>query len=459
MEIEWPRFGDCPPPPRATSRELSDRIAALLEGMRQRGLHFAVVYGDREHFANLAYLTAFDPRFEEAMLILSPERAPLLLTGNEGEGYLPVSPLVREGMLRTERFQSFSLISQPRGESRPLRDILKAEGLRPGSAVGCVGWKYFEPVEQADAPHAIELPCYLVDALRDICGAESVTNATDLLMHPGYGLRSRCSATEIAYFEYTNILASDGMRRMILGLDEGMTDYEVVKLAEYNGEPLGCHMTFVTGANREQSLSGPIGAPIRRGDPLAANVCYWGSNSCRAGWIASDRRDLPAAAGNYVEEFAGPYLEAVGEWFGGLRIGVEGGKIWELVQARLPFDRFGIYLNPGHLIHLDEWVSSPFFRSSNVPVRSGMAIQVDIIPSSRTHFSTRVEDGVVIADEVLRRELEEQHPGCFARCQARRRFMSEVLGIELPDEVLPLSNIPGIVPPFFLRPESVLVLG
>ena len=27
-----------------------------------------MVYGDREHFANLAFLTGFDPRFEEAIL-------------------------------------------------------------------------------------------------------------------------------------------------------------------------------------------------------------------------------------------------------------------------------------------------------------------------------------------------------------------------------------------------------
>ena len=36
--------------------------------------------------------------------------------------------------------------------------------------------------------------------------------------------------------------------------------------------------------------------------------------------------------------------------------------------------------------------------------------------------------------------------------------MSDVLGIELPEEVLPLSNTCAIVPPFFLRPNTVLAL-
>ena len=36
--------------------------------------------------------------------------------------------------------------------------------------------------------------------------------------------------------------------------------------------------------------------------------------------------------------------------------------------------------------------------------------------------------------------------------------IESVLGINLPEEVLPLSNIPAIVPPFFLKPNMVLAL-
>ena len=42
--------------------------------MEERKLTHLVVYGDREHFANLAYLTGFDPRFEEAVLIVGANR-------------------------------------------------------------------------------------------------------------------------------------------------------------------------------------------------------------------------------------------------------------------------------------------------------------------------------------------------------------------------------------------------
>jgi hypothetical protein len=237
-----------------------------------------------------------------------------------------------------------------------------------------------------------------------------------------------------------------------------MRDHELAQLAHYNGEPLGCHMTLAAGANHVRGLTGPTGETIRRGDPLSMNVCYWGSNSCRAGWTASGSGDLPAAAQDYVAAFAGPYFEALGEWFRRLRIGATGDEMARAIFDRLPYDRFGVFLNPGHLIHLDEWVSSPIFTGSTIPLRSGMAIQVDIIPASPVYFSTRMEDGIVLADAALRRQLETLYPACYARCQQRRAFMVSALGIELSDEVLPLSNVAGIVPPFFLQPNQVLAL-
>jgi hypothetical protein len=447
VEIEWPEFGVAGPPPGPGVAEYEARIDAARMAMEERGLTHLVVYGDREHFANLAYLTGFDPRFEEALLILAGAGDPLLVVGNECEAYLPVSPLHAAGKLRSERYQPFSLLNQPRNDSRLIREIFAGEGIGQDSHVGCAGWKYYAESEHPGAAHALELPAYLVDSLRELTGWEKVTNATEILMHPGHGLRTSCSPAEIAYFEYTNVLASEGMKRMLFGVQEGMTDHELARLVEYNGVPLACHLAMGSGDTHHLGLASPMGATIRRGDPLATNISYWGSNSCRAGWVASSARDLPPQAQDYVEAFAGPYYEAMAAWYGLLRIGTPGNALARLVAARLPFERFGITLNAGHLIHLDEWLSSPIYPGSGIPLRSGMAIQADVIPTSSIYFSTRMEDGVVLAD-----------PECFARCQKRRTFMIEVLGIHLPEEVLPLANIPAIVPPFFLEPNRMLAM-
>ena len=159
--------------------------------------------------------------------------------------------------------------------------------------------------------------------LRELAGHDNVTNATGIFMHPGHGLRARCTPGEISYFEYSNCQAAESVKRMIFALREEMTDHAVIEGGRLNGEPLSCYVTFGTGRNSKYGLCGPSGELIRRGQPLAFNVAYWGSNICRAGWIAQSAADLPDTASDYIASFAGPYFEAMGEWFGLMRPGTQ----------------------------------------------------------------------------------------------------------------------------------------
>ena len=92
-DIDYPVYSQPSTLPPPTVEELSCRITRCREMMEQRGLTHLLVYGDREHFANLMYLTNFDPRFEEALLVLRLTEKPLVLVGNECEGHLGISPL------------------------------------------------------------------------------------------------------------------------------------------------------------------------------------------------------------------------------------------------------------------------------------------------------------------------------------------------------------------------------
>lgn len=456
IEIEWPDFGIGHRPPVPPVNEFERRLVLVRTAMERRALTHLVVYGDREHFANLAWLTNIDPRFEEMLLVIGPAAKPLIIVGNECEGCLPFSPLYRAGLLRSERYPTFSLLDQPREGSRSLREILAGEGIGGTSQIGCVGWKYFSSSEAPAGRLALDVPSFIADALRELAGYERVENVTDLFMHAAQGLRATVSAHEIAYFEYTNAKAAEAVKRMLFGVRPGLRDHDVFRLAQWDGEPLGCHPTFASGDM--PGLCGPTGRMLNRGEPLSLNLCYWGGNICRSGWIAESAEYLPAPARDYVDAFAGPYFAVMGEWFARLKIGTPGGELHALIAEKLPFEKFGIFLNAGHLIHLDEWLSSPIYDGSIIPLRSGMVMQVDVIPSSPIYTSTRMEDGVVLADTALRARLAAQFPDCHARCQARRVFMADTLGIELPEEILPLSNIPAIVPPFFLRPDRVFAL-
>ena len=166
-------------------------------GASAAGYDAILVYGDREHFANLAYLTGYDPRFEEALLILKPGRKPTLLLGNEGMGYSGVSPLDLHRVL----YQSFSLLGQPRGDSPMLKDILKSAGVRGSQGLGIAGWKSFDERESNDPARALEIPAFIVEVLTELVGErDRLFNASDIFMSPSDGLRAINDVDQLAYF-------------------------------------------------------------------------------------------------------------------------------------------------------------------------------------------------------------------------------------------------------------------
>jgi hypothetical protein len=87
-----------------------------------------------------------------------------------------------------------------------------------------------------------------------------------------------------------------------------------------------------------------------------------------------------------------------------------------------------------------------------------MMLQMDIIPVSRGPFHyVNAEDGVVLADAELRGRIARQYPQIRQRIQERRAFMREGLRIQLDESVLPLSNIPGWLPPYVLSLQDALI--
>jgi hypothetical protein len=449
--VDLPEFGMPDGRPEVPAPTYAARLAALRERAAAAGFDRLVVFADREHSANLAFLTGFDPRFEEALLVVGADGDPLILVGNECWGMAGAAPLP----MRRERFQDFSLPSQPRDRSRPLRELLAGEGITTGTRVGVLGWKTY-----AD-PSRIEVPAFIVDELRALVGSGGVVaNANGLLIDPADGLRVINDVDQLAVFEHASCQTSDGVRRLFAGLEPGMTEAEAVRLLRWNGMPLSCHLMLTAGPRAALGLLSPGDRPIGRGEPFTTAFGVWGALTCRAGWVAEDADELPDGVRDYVQRLVAPYFDAVAEWYGALHVGQAGGALQAIIDRRLGDPFFGIGLNPGHQLHLDEWVNSPVWRGSTVELRSGMAMQVDIIPATGTPwFTTNIEDGIALADDALRATFAAAYPGAWARIQARRAFMRDVLGIDLHPDVLPLSNLAAALPPFLLRPDRVLTLA
>ena len=428
-----------------------ERMARLLERADRAGFDRIAVYADREHSAGISYLTGFDPRFEEAILVVGGDGDPAILVGNECFGLAQQAPLKMRPIL----MQDLSLPGQPRDRSAPLAEILAGEGIGPGVRVGVVGWKTYGRPESMDAPS------YLVDELRRLTGTSgSVANATGILIDAADGLRTVNEVEQLAELEYAACQTSDGVRRLLAGLKPGMRESEAVRLLNWNGMPLSCHVMLTAGPRATLGLPSPGDRPIERGDRFTTAFGVWGALDCRAGFVVEDAAELPSGISDYVDKLVGPYFEAIAEWHSALRVGQTGGALFEIIARHLGDPFFGIGLNPGHFIQLDEWVNSPISKGSTVELRSGAALQVDVIPATGTdYFTTNIEGGLAVADESMRRAFATGYPEAWGRIQARRRFMAEALGIELHPDVLPFSNLPAYLPPFVLRPNSVMTLA
>jgi Xaa-Pro aminopeptidase len=450
-EVDLPDFGMPDAMPQIPALVYASRLERLRDRAATRGLDRIVVYADREHSANLAYLTGFDPRFEEALLILGPDGEPAILAGNECFGLAGAAPLP----MRRHLFGDFSLPSQPRDRSRPLAQLLAGEGIGAGRRVGLVGWKTYPD------PGMSDLPAYLVDAIRTAVGPRgAVENVTGILIDAADGLRVVNEVEQLAAFEWASCHTSRGVRNLLHELRPGMTEQEAVALLGWNGWPLSCHLMLTAGPRASFGLLSPSDRAIERGDRFTTAFGIWGALTCRAGFVVESADELPEPIHDYVDRLVAPYFAAIAEWYATIRVGVTGGALHEIVARRLGDPFFGIFLNPGHQLHLDEWVNSPIAPGSSIELRSGMAFQVDVIPATGTdYFTTNIEDGIVLADASLRAELAARYPQAWDRIVLRRTYMADVLGIELHPDVLPLSNIPAQLAPFVLRPDRVMTLA
>jgi len=185
--MSLPEFGEPTVMPLVARNTYGARIEALIARGAKSGFDAFAIYGDREHAANVAYLSGYDPRFEETLLVIVPGSQPRLLVGNEGWGYAEIC----EGPYERVLYQTFSLPAQPRDRSASLSDTLVACGLKAGQKIGAIGWKPFGPGDGGFGEATLDLPSFIADTLRTLAGDKgAVINAANLLMNPMDGLRA-----------------------------------------------------------------------------------------------------------------------------------------------------------------------------------------------------------------------------------------------------------------------------
>jgi hypothetical protein len=445
-QIALPDFGALGPRPVVPASTYAARADAALG---RAGVDWLAVYGDREHFGNIMFLSGFEPRFEEAFLVLGQGGRRVLITGNECESYASLAVLPGLTVLLS---QTLSLMGQDRTRFPRFSNRLADAGIKPGDSVGLVGWKYLEPEESEDREGSFFVPDAYVSALARAVGRDgNLVEATPVLMHPETGLRATIDADQIAEFEWAATRCSDAVWRVVAGVREGDSEYEAIGRMGYAGDPLNVHTMFASAAPGAPlvGLRSPTGRRLKRGDGVTTAVGLWGALSSRAGLL--DRDDA-----SFLKT-AKAYFEGIVAWYATAEIGVAGADLHAAVAEALAHGGLRSTLNPGHLTGHEEWVHSPVRPGSAERLRSGMPFQVDIIPTPLpAGQALNCEDPVTFADADLRAELRTRHPECHARIEARRAFMRDELGVDLRLSILPLSSTPLYLPPFWLRPDHVL---
>jgi len=441
--VERPDF-EIPSAPVAITDEIADaRIARLRE---RAGTDWIVVWGDREHFANVHYLTGYDPRFEEALLVIGTEGRSSLLVGNEGELYAEVVVGASDVVL----CQTFSLMGQKRDGSPRLDQILRDLGLGAASQVGIVGWKYAN-ADEAIGPDDFWVPSYLVSALRAVAPEAGLTDVTRVMIDPAHGLRAANEPINIALLEFGAARASEAVQRIIRASRPGATELEAVAQMGFAGEPLSAHVIYSSGNTGLTALRSPNGRVLERGDALSTAVGYWGGLTCRAGVIDDDNAE-------FVSRWAAPFYDALATWYSRVRDGAVMGEVYQEVVDLLAAAGMESSLNPGHLTGTDEWVHAGFSSGSKLQISSGMALQCDIIPAGNPpEVVMNCEDGLVIANAALRHDLATLFPEVWSRIQARREFVIGSLGVELDESLLPLSNSTAYYAPLLLAPDTAFI--
>ena len=451
-EITLPDFGMPAIEPLLPASIYTDRLDRVRDRMAARDYDVMVIWADREHSANLAYLSGFDPRFEEAVMIVSASGDPTLLAGNECFGTAEAAPL----STRCVRFQDLSLPNQPRDASPPLADILGDAGISTGRRVGVVGWKTYA------SRRTIEAPAFLVDELRVATGpAGLVENATDVFIDAADGLRVVNEVEQLAAFEWAACQTSHGVRNLLTELRPG-------------------HDRAGSGAPARVERDPAVVPPHAHGRaPCPVRVAQPGRPADPA-WRSADRgvRDLGcpqlprrlrrrgrhrAPGGDRPTTSSGWSRRTSRRWPSGTA---------RCTSARLagPCTRSSTAISatrssassstPVTSSTSTSGSAHPCSPARPIELRSGMALQCDIIPATGTpYFTTNIEDGLALADESLRAAFATGYPDAWARIQARRSFMEQALGIELHPDVLPFSNLAAHLPPFLLAPDRAMTIA
>lgn len=437
-------------PINLTTETLLHRKQNLMTAMREQHVDSVIIYADREHGDNFEYFTGFVPRFEEALLIVHQSGKAYVLLGNENMKMAAYSRIDVEAI----HVPFFSLPNQPMKDDTRLEDYFQAADISTGKKVGVIGWKLFTSTSYQNQ-YLFDLPYYLIDTLKHL--EIELFNFSEVLISPEKGIRTVNNANEIAHFEYGAALAGRSLLDALDHIDLGKTEIEIAGLLASGGQPQTVTTICATGDRFTDAVVYPRNKAIQLGDKMSLTIGFKGGLSSRSAYAVSTASELPVKEQDYVAKVVTPYFRALATWLQTIQIGISGDFLYQNIQTVLPQEDFHWELNPGHFTATEEWLASPFYPGSTCTVKSGQIFQIDIIPSVAGFAGVSAEEGIAIADKDLRTEIQTDYPLVWERIMRRRNYLKKELGIELSEELLPMSDTLAYYRPYLLDKTAAMV--
>lgn len=438
------------PPVFLTEETMVERKQKVLQKMQEAAIDALIIYADKEHGSNFEYLTGFFPRFEEALLVFTAEGKVDYIMGNENLKMVGHARLA--GTLH--HCPLFSLPNQPMEAEEDLAKILKEIGIGANLRIGLVGWKMFT-TKASDPRQMFDLPYFIMEAIKKAAFDSELINACHLLIGAG-GARIQNNANEVAHYEYGANLAAQGMWAALNKIQSGVKEIELGAALNQEGQLNNVVTIAAAGQRFAYANFYPTQKAVQLGDPVSLTVSYKGGLSSRTGFAITASEELPQGQEDYLDKVIYPYFNAVTTWLETGKLGKTGGELYQQIETVYPKAEYGWHLNPGHLVADEEWVASPIYADSQEPLLSGMLLQIDLIPSVKGYQGTSTEECVLLADDALKTALADSYPELWARINERRRYIKEVLGIQIHEDILPMSNLVGYLPPFLLAVDQAV---
>lgn len=438
-------------PVEISDETINRRKENVLLKMKKDNIDALIIYADLEHGGNFEYLCGFLPRFEEALLVLHQDGSAQMVLGNENLNKASKSRI----NVKSIHMPHFSLPNQPMNTTKTVSETLKECGLETYKTVGIVGWKNFTS-KLDDNSKLFDIPGYIVDAFKEVYSNINFINGTYIFIGED-GVRTTNNANEFAHYEFGAALAGNSILDVLNEIAVGKTEMELADKLERYGQRNSVVTIMATGERFVKANMYPTNKKISLGDPLSITIGYKGGLQSRGGFAINSESELPEGQKDYIEKVASPYFNAVKEWLENIHIGMEGRELYNLIESVLPKEKYGWDLNPGHLCADEEWLSSPVYPESREIIKSGMLFQIDIITSVKGYSGISCESGIMLADKDLINEIKEEYPYIWDRIDERRKYIKNILGINISEEIIPTSAATALCKPFLLNKELAFI--